>query len=206
MSRIAPLFKVESFRGSMSDVMALGDEELAELRALGVGEVTTGVSGNSLSSDLELKRKAFGLLYEAAVRDGVDEVEEELRAAFPEAESSQIQRLIAAVKPSADDELRFGGIDERDGYLPILVSHRLALDLRVTESEDGAAVATPFVTVRLEFDTNVAPGIGAVVFQLNLADIEGFSAAVSDVYARARRLIAGNGTMSIPEWGHGLSG
>ncbi|WP_336643368.1 hypothetical protein [Microbacterium sp. MMO-113] len=205
MSRIAPLYKVESFRGSVADLLEQDAEALAELRAASLDRLTATATHEPITSGDELVSRAFGLLHEAALRDGVTDVGAELRAAFPDALEDNVARLLASLTPDDDDKERVTGIDERDAFLPILTSHRFALDLRVTEGAGGLPIATPFVSARLEFDSSVAAGVSAIVFQLNLADIEGLTSALTSIRERAGKLIAGSADMTIPEWGHGLS-
>ncbi|GAA1661703.1 hypothetical protein [Microbacterium lacus] len=203
MTRLAPLFKVESFRNTVRELLDLSDEQFAAFRDGAMAELTATFSNEPVQSSDQVGKRALGILYEAAVRDGIDGVEAELRAAFPD-EDARIVRLIAAINPGPDDTTRIKGIEERDGYLPILTSHRLALDLRVTDAADDTVVATPFVTVRMEFDSPVSGGVSAVVFQLNLAELEPLERALAAVRARAGRLVAASADMSIPGWGHGL--
>lgn len=204
MSRLTPLFKVESFRNTIRELLNLSDEQLEALRVGATAEFAATTNYTPQSDDT-LRQRALTILYEAAARDGISDVEGELRAAFSE-ESGDLGRLIAAITPDDDAMTRLTGIEERDAYLPILTAQRLALDLRVTDGVNGTPVATPFVTVRLEFDSTVAAGMGAVVFQMNLAELEPLERALSAVRERASKLITGSGgDMSIPGWGHGLS-
>lgn len=205
MSRIAPLYKVESFRGSVAELLEQDAESLAQLREVCLERLTATATHEPITSGEEMMSRAFGLLHEAAVRDGVSDVGAELRAAFPQATEGGVDRLLAALTPGDDVVERVTGIDERDAFLPILTYHRFALDLRVTDGTDGLPIATPFVSARLEFDASVAAGASAVVFQVNLADIEGLTSALTAIRERAGKLIAGPAEITIPEWGHGLA-
>lgn len=204
MTRLAPLFKVESFRNTVRDLLNLSDDEFGVLRAGAMAELTATTNNEPVQSSDQVAKRALGILYEAAVRDGVEGVETELREAFRE-EDARIARLVAAITPGPEDATRIKGIEERDAYLPILTGHRLALDLRVTDASDDTVVATPFVTVRLTFDAPIASGMDGIVFQLNLAELEPLEEALAVVRSRAAKLIASSDDMSIPGWGHGLA-
>lgn len=204
MSRLTPLYKIESFRKTVMDLIAMNDVALASLRKTSLDNLSATVTNAPINSEEEILVRAYTLLYEAAVRDGFDDVAAELKAAFSDAPEEQMQRLLASITPAEDDEERVTGLDERDGFLPILVSQRFALDLRVTDGKGGAPIATPFVSARLEFDSSVGTGSSAVVFQVNLADIDELVGRLLSVRERAASLVASSEGVTIPEWGHGL--
>lgn len=203
MSRVTPLYEVDSFRDAVQLMLDTDDASFAALQRGGIELISATTLARADTPD-DYARRAFALLYDAAVRDGLAEVEPELRQAFSGASATALDRLVAAIRPTSDAKERVAGVEARDGFLPILTGHRLALDLRVIDSSEGAPIATPFVSARFEFDSAVAGAASSIVWQLNLADIDSLVSALSEVRERAARLVAGAGDLTIPEWGHGL--
>lgn len=204
MSRITPLFDVDSFRNSVSYLLGLTEERLRQIRGEAEKELaaTTNVQPQS---ENDLAKRAIAILIEAAARDGIDEIGTELQEKYDD-EGENLDALIRVITPGEDTLARIRGIEERDAFLPILTGHRLALDLRVTEGPNDTPVATPFVTARLTFDATIASGTDAVVFQLNIAELEPLERALAEIRSRADRLVASTGEVSVLKaWGHDAS-
>lgn len=200
MSRLAALLKVESFRKSVQELLVLDESALNVLRAQSIEDIA---STPSLDVVDDLSRRAFGLMYEAAVRDGVADIRADLLDTFPES-SADVERLAQTITPGDDDKERVEGVDERDGYLPILVDHRFALDMRILDSDKGRRVAIPFVSARVDFDATLVVGNNAAVFQINIAELDALIGDLTKVRDRARSL-ATSIDLPIPGWARAVS-
>jgi hypothetical protein len=200
MSRLAALFNLESFRSSVHALLVIDDAALAKLRAQSLAEEEYNALPDDESED-ELTRRAFRLLYETAMRpdSGLDG---ELHEIFPD-DSAAVDRLINAIASTPEERERLDGIEERDGYLPILVDHRFALDVRVVKTRDDEQVAVPFVSSRMRFDASLVVGSNSTVFQINLMDIDRLIEELREIREDAQKL-QGSIKVTIPEWANGL--
>lgn len=199
MSSIAQLLELASFRAAVTGILAADDSLTAELRR---SVVWSGPSGTDLQpvemAGVSQALRAFTILFETAIEEGVEGVVADVRSAIETATDEQLKKLSKLLEPEEGYVERTESIRERDAYLPIMRSSKFALDLRVLEAANSPVVA-PVITARLGFDETVN-GSDAAVFQIPVSSLNGLVGQLISLQKRLDSIDGSAGPFSVPEW------
>jgi hypothetical protein len=192
LSSLTNFLSIPGFRNALKALMALQakrPEEAATLRNFELPD--------DPSLEVTLASRAFTTLYQMARQEGVEPLLRDIADADL-GSPDELRSLGELLAEDSDATLRLQAVKLLDGFMPILQSAQLSLDLRVLDLAEGRKLL-PYVTVRLQFDEDVN-GNSSTVFQLPVAALDELTLDLDNMRGRLSALRGDMTDSSIPAW------
>ncbi|MGW9020667.1 hypothetical protein ACWGOE_04185 [Leucobacter chromiiresistens] len=206
MTRIVQLLMVESYTDTLLDALRLPAEQFEPLKADVIKRYEVYDAGSPIaSSQYAMQERALHLLYDAAIRDGADEVIRDLKESELEVGTAELSRVEELFENAEVEGFRVSAMEARDAVMPLLTNFRFNVDFRSVATgqsalgEDRLITLLPFVSVRLSFDEVIASGSSNIVFQLNPPELKRLAQGLTRLSEKVAEASSGNVELSILE-------